>query len=113
MHRALDSSAALAWILTGEATSATEALLTEKAEYGAMVSGLWQIEIANVLWLAERRGRISLAKRAQALAILGELPVVVDERTAAQALGATLALASGLGLTAFGACYLELALILP
>jgi predicted nucleic acid-binding protein len=110
MHCVLDSSAALAWILPGEATPATEALLTEIGEHGAMAPGLWPIETANVLWIAERRGRISLAERTQALAILGELPVVVDERTAAQAFGATSALASGLGLTVYDACYLELAL---
>lgn len=64
----------------------------------------------NVLWIAERRGRIGLAERTRALAIPGELPVVADERTPAQAFGAVSALASGLGLTVYAACYRELAL---
>jgi predicted nucleic acid-binding protein len=39
-HCVLDSSAALAWILPGEATAATAALLTDIANDGAMAPGL-------------------------------------------------------------------------
>ncbi len=63
-----------------------------------------------MLWLSQRRGRISLAERTQALAILAELPIRVDERTAALAFGAISALAAGSNLTIYDACYLELAL---
>jgi predicted nucleic acid-binding protein len=110
MHCVVDSSAALAWVLPGEATAATEKLLTAVGEVGALAPGLWPLETANVLWQAERRGRITLAERTQALAILAELPIQIDERTAALAFGATSALASGRGLTVNDACYLELAL---
>jgi len=110
MYCVLDSSAALAWVLPGEATSATEALLAEVGESGAAAPGLWPLETANVLWLAERRGRITLAERTQALAILAELPVQIDERTAILAFGATSALAAARDLTVYDACYLELAL---
>lgn len=110
MHCVLDSSAALAWVLPGEVTAATEALLTAVGDQGAIVPGLWPLETANVLLLSERRGRITLAERTQALAILAELPIQVDERTAALAFGATSALAAGRGLTIYDACYLELAL---
>ncbi len=106
----LDSSAALAWILPGEATSVTEALLAEVGEQGAAAPGLWPIETANVLWLCQRRGRISLAERTQALTTLADLPIEIDARTAALAFGATSALAAGLDLTVYDACYLELAL---
>jgi predicted nucleic acid-binding protein len=106
----LDSSVALAWALPGEATTITEELLTTVAERGAVVPGLWALETANVLWLAERRGRISLAERTRALAILSELPIRVDERTAALAFGATSALAAASDLTIYDTCYLELAL---
>ena len=109
-HCVLDSSVALAWVLPGEATPATEALLTAVGEHGAVAPGLWPLEIANVLWLAERRERISLAERTQALTILAELPIRIDERTAALAFGATSALAAGRDLTVYDASYLELAL---
>jgi predicted nucleic acid-binding protein len=109
-HCVLDSSAALAWVLPGEANPATEALLAAVGELGAVAPGLWPLETANVLWFAERRGRISFAERTQAMAILAELPIQIDERTAALAFGATSAIASGRGLTVYDACYLELAL---
>ncbi len=110
MHCVLDSSAALAWVLPGEATAATEALLAEVGDLGAAAPGLWPLETANVLWLSERRGRITLAERTQALALLAELPIRIDERTASLGFGAISALAAGKDLTVYDACYLELAL---
>jgi predicted nucleic acid-binding protein len=106
----LDSSAAIAWVLPHEATSATDALLTNVAEQGAASPGLWPLEVANVLWMAERRRRITLAERTQALTILGDLPIRIDDRTAAHAFGAIAALAAARNLTVYDACYLELAL---
>ena len=110
MHCVLDSSVALAWLLPGEAVPATEALLAMVGTLGAAAPGLWPLEIANVLLMAERRGRITLAERTQALASLAELPIQIDERTATLAFGATSALAAGSDLTIYDACYLELAL---
>jgi predicted nucleic acid-binding protein len=109
-HCVLDSSVALTWVLPGEATSATEELLATVGDLGAIVPGLWPLETANVLWMAERRGRISLAERTRALSALAELPIQIDERTAALAFGATSALAAMRDLTVYDACYLELAL---
>src|ERR1700712_3821353 len=110
MHCVLDSSVTLTWVLPGEGTPATDALLSVVGELGAVAPGLWPLEIANVLWLAEQRGRITLAERTQALAILAELPIHIDDRTAALAFGATSALAAARNLTIYDACYLELAL---
>jgi predicted nucleic acid-binding protein len=110
MHCVLDSSAALAWVLPGEANPATDVLLTAVGGEGAIAPGLWPLEVANVLWLAERRGRISLAERTQALALLDELPIEIDDQTPARAFSATSALAAGTGLTVYDACYLELAM---
>ena len=110
MHCVLDSSAALAWVLPGEATPATEALLEMVGSLGAAAPALWPLETANVLWVSERRRRITLAERSQALEILSELPIQIDERTAALAFGATSALAATKDLTVYDACYLELAL---
>src|ERR1700712_271621 len=110
MHCVLDSSVTLTWVLPGEGTPATDALLSVVGELGAVAPGLLPLEVANVLLLAERRGRITLAERTQALAILAELPIHIDERTAVLAFSATSALAAGRNLTVYDACYLELAL---
>jgi predicted nucleic acid-binding protein len=85
-------------------------LLTVTAEAGALTPGLWPLEVANVLRAAERRGRITLAERTQALAIPSELPIRIDESMAPLAFGPISPLAAGGDLTVYDACYLELAL---
>lgn len=106
----LDSSVALAWVLPGEASDATEALLDEVAADGAAAPGLWPLETANVLLQAERARRITRGERQRSLAALAALPVRIDAETAAQAFGPTAALAEAQGLTLYDASYLELAL---
>ena len=106
----LDSSVALAWVLPGEGTDATEALLDEIAASGAAAPGLWPLETANVLLQAERARRITRAERQRSLAALAALPIRIDADTATQAFGSTTALAEAHGLTLYDASYLELAL---
>ena len=106
----LDSSVALAWVLPGEGTDATEALLDEIAADGAAAPGLWPLETANVLLQAEKARRITQDERRRSLTTLAALPIHIDPDTAAQAFGRTLSLAETQGLTLYDASYLELAL---
>jgi predicted nucleic acid-binding protein len=106
----LDSSVALAWVLPGEGSDATEALLDEVAADGAAAPGLWPLETANVLLQAEKARRITLGERRRSLTILAGLPIHIDPDTSAQAWGRTLSLAEAQGLTLYDASYLELAL---
>lgn len=109
-HCVLDCSAALAWVLPGESDPATDVLLETVAATGAVAPALWPFEVANVLLMAERRGRIMLAERQQALAILGELPIHIDGQAVARAWKDTLAIAQTHRLTVYDASYLELAI---
>jgi predicted nucleic acid-binding protein len=59
----LDCSVALAWFLPGERAAATDALLDQATEVGALVPGLWRLEVGNVLLIAERKGRIERTHR--------------------------------------------------
>jgi predicted nucleic acid-binding protein len=110
VHCVLDSSSALAWVLPGESNVTSVALLSDIAELGAVTTGIWPLEIANVLLMAERRSRITLAERLHALSLLADLPIQVDARTAVLARGLTTDLAALGGLTVYDASYLELAL---
>jgi predicted nucleic acid-binding protein len=110
VHCILDSSATLAWVLPGEATAATDALLRAVADRGAVVPALWPIEIANVLLQAERRRRITPAERLQAQDILHDLPIRIYEQSMIAVFGAAAALAETHALTVYDACYLELAI---
>ena len=51
----LDTSAALAMIFSDERQPADVQLLLEIGVEGALVTGLWHLEIANVVLVTERR----------------------------------------------------------
>jgi predicted nucleic acid-binding protein len=66
--------------------------------------------LGNVLLNAEKRGRISMSGVTGRLALLAELPIVVDQETTARAWRDILTLARNEGLTTYDATYLELSL---
>ncbi len=106
----LDCTVAIAWVLPGERTAWTDTMLDEIARAGAIVPGLWKLETANVLLMAERRRRITQVQRHRALSALGMLPIEIDDETATHAWGRTLESASAHHLTLYDAAYLELAI---
>ena len=105
----LDSSVALAWCFEDERTETTDALLRQAAASGAAAPALWPLEVLNGLAMGERRGRLDAAKRQSLGGFLRDLPVSIDDETAAQAWGVTAALAARFQLTVYDAAYLELA----
>ncbi len=106
----IDSSVALAWCFTDERGDYPQSVLDDLASYTAIVPQLWHIEIANVLPVGERRGRCTQTDTAQWLAFLGCLPITVDDETTARSWQETIHLARALGLSAYDATYLELAI---
>ncbi len=108
-HCVLDSSVALAWLLPGETTEATDQLLEHVSQAGAVAPALWPLEVANVMLNAERAGRVQAKDRLEALALLATLPIRIDGETAAHAWQDTLLLAETHRLTLYDATYLELA----
>ena len=109
MSLVLDPSLALSWYFEDERTSAANALLDQVADQGAIVPGLWRLEIANGLRTAIRRKRIDTAFRDRAIAQLACLPITVDPDTDRYAWTTILQLADRFGLTPYDAAYLELA----
>jgi predicted nucleic acid-binding protein len=106
----LDVSVVLAWLLPDErGAAAVDEVLDRVTQEGAVVPGLWRLEVANALVMAERRVRLTAAQRAAALQVLAALPVAIDGDTAARAWTDTLALADEHRLTLYDAAYLELA----
>ncbi len=109
MSLVLGASLTMTWYFDDETTLATEALLDRVSEAGAVVPGLWRLEIANAFQSAVRRERISPEYRDAALAELGRLPIVVDADCDSYAWTTTLRIAERSGLTIYDATYLELA----
>jgi len=105
----LDTSIAVSWCYDDEAGPETDRLLERVRDEGAVVPGLWHLELANVLLQAEKRGRIAGSDVTTRLELIGELPITTDAETTARAWRETLALARVEGLTVHDAAYLELA----
>jgi predicted nucleic acid-binding protein len=110
-HVVLDASIALSWLLPDEASGVTLAVQEEllQAE-GIWVAAHWRLEVANSLWMAERRKRLDAAGVAQAVSLFTQLPVTVDPETNDHASAETLSLARQHALSVYDAAYLELAL---
>jgi predicted nucleic acid-binding protein len=105
----VDSSIALTWCFEDEASHETDRLFERVRDDGAVVPGLWHLEVANVLLQAERRGRIGRADVARRLMLISDLPIATDQETTPRAWRETLSLARAENLTAYDAAYLELA----
>ncbi len=104
----LDCSVSAAWCLSDESSEAAEKILYRLAGEEAVVTPLWIAEMANVLVMAERRGRITPADASRAVELVLSLPIQVefaDLRT----LNASRLLAREYELSAYDASYLELA----
>jgi predicted nucleic acid-binding protein len=106
----IDASVALAWCFADEATAATTGLLDRFADEHAEVPALWHLELANALALGERKRRITAARIGEFVALIGGLPIVIDELTPNLALGNVLNLARSERLSAHDASYLESAM---
>ena len=104
----VDASVSAAWFLPDEATPFTEAVLSATASADVWVPALWMLEVGNLLIHAQRRQRISAAKRIELLAAAQALRLRVDREPVA--LATIDALADRHRLSAYDAAYLELAL---
>lgn len=106
----VDTSLTLAWYLEDEQDSYADAVLGALADREAVVPPLWPYEVANGLWIAERRGRTTAARVQRILALLEPLPIRIDLAAPDRARGEVLALARQEGLTCYDAAYLDLAI---
>lgn len=105
----VDCSIAMAWLFHDEATPETTALLNRLARETLLVPGWWFIEIANVLVLAERKGRITAAQSNAFIADLGKLGIERDDEAPDRAFTHLLTLCRTHQLTSYDAIYLDLA----
>ena len=108
----LDCSVTMGWCFIDEASTYGDRVLDflQTNGAGAVVPQLWSLEVANVLLVGERRGRLTTAQTTRAVTLLHSLPIVVDDLTARQGMGLILALGRECSLSSYDAAYLELAM---
>ena len=78
----LDCSMALSFCFASEFDATARAALKHVSACGACVPEVWPLEVANVLAIAERRGRMGEADIAFSIRNLQALPVELDRDTA-------------------------------
>ena len=106
----LDASVTVAWCFGDEATTGTRSLLHRVAVERAVAPSIWTLEIANILAMAERRGRIDVAGITEFLGLLEALDIRIDDAPAWRGLGEILDLARRERLSSYDAAYLDLAM---
>lgn len=106
----VDCTMTMAWCFSDEQTDRTRALLDRLKTEDVMVPQLWTLEVANVLFYAERRKRLTQAQTARFISLLRSLPVVVDEHPESLDFDLVLPLARSQSISPYDAVYLGLAL---
>jgi len=106
----LDASVTLAWAFEDEENGYPDVVLESLAEATAYVPIIWPLEVGNALLVAERRGRLNQAATVKFLALLWQLPIVVEPERPERLLGEILSLAREQGLSTYDATYLHLAM---
>jgi predicted nucleic acid-binding protein len=106
----LDCSVTMAWYFKDEANSYAKAVRKSLTRVDAVVPGLWPLEVANILAMGERRQRSTEAEASKWLSYLQMLPIHLDDETAVRAWSDILHIARSYDLSAYDACYLELAI---
>jgi predicted nucleic acid-binding protein len=109
----VDASVTVAWCFPSEVTPFTVAVLERVGREGMVVPAHWLLEVANVVGLQERRGRIAPEQRSRFFGLLHDLRAIrririepLDDRLV---FGPVWDLSQRYGLTTYDAAYLELA----
>lgn len=109
MDFVVDSSVVMSWAFEDESSRYAESVLDSLRHAEAVVPVIWPLEVANVLSVAGRRGRLTRTDQHQFLALVHELPIEVSTRQLS--IREALDTARECDLSAYDASYLELARI--
>jgi predicted nucleic acid-binding protein len=106
---AVDATFAATWCFDDEATSESDACFRQAAAQGIIIPTLWIYEVANLVWAAERRKRISLNEAEDWLRVLSVLVIEEDQPMKAHVWTQVFEIARQFSLTVYDATYVELA----
>ena len=106
----IDNSIVMAWCFQDESNPYADAILDRLKTAVAFVPAIWPLEVSNVLLVAERNQRLGEADSQRFLAILADMPIIVEQEPPERMVREVLALARKHGLTSYDASYLDLAM---
>ena len=100
----------MAWCFEDEDSDYASGILERLIDGEALVPGIWPLEVANVLLVAERNQRLGEADSTRFVSLLRQLPVIVETEAPERVMGEILALAREHRLSSYDASYLDLAM---
>ncbi|MBI2837815.1 MAG: type II toxin-antitoxin system VapC family toxin [Acidobacteria bacterium] len=105
----VDNSVVMAWGLD-ESSRYADVIMDLVSEAEVLVPGIWPLEFANALLVAERRKRLSEAESMRLKELVLEIPITVVSEPISRILSDILALARKYGISCYDASYLDLAM---
>lgn len=106
----VDNSVIMAWCFADAGGEYADRILDRLVSEEVLVPATWPLEVGNVLLVAEKRKRLTQADSIRFLALLGNLPITVEQETPDRMLKEILALAREYNLSTYDASYLDLAM---
>jgi predicted nucleic acid-binding protein len=106
----LDCSVTMSWCFLDEVDAYAETVLRACADHRALVPQIWPVEVANALVTGQRRNRLQPAERLRFVRILQALKIEVKQVDRQRIFEAVVDAALANQLSAYDACYLELAM---
>ena len=107
----LDASVTLCWLFESQSTPYTDGVLDRIAlGWEALTSGVWPLEVANVLVVSERRALIKPAQSAAFVEVLRQLPIRAETAAPDRVFREVLETSRRFRLSAYDASYLEVAM---
>lgn len=106
----VDNSVVMAWCFQDETSPYADDILGLLEEVTAFVPSIWPLEVGNVLLVAERNKRLNEKDSARLIALISELPIIVEQETPERMIKEIFALARKHKLSSYDASYLDLAM---
>ena len=106
----IDNSVVMTWCFKDETSQYADHILDRLEDSTGFVPSIWPLEVCNVLLVAERKKRIGEAGSTRFIALLSELPIIVEQESPERMIKDIFALARKHKLSSYDASYLDLAM---
>ena len=106
----VDNSVVMMWCFGDERNRYADTVLERLQSATCYVPAIWPLEVGNVLLVAERRNRLGEADSVRFIALLSQLPLVVEPEPPDSMLKDVIPLARDNQLSTYDASYLALAM---
>jgi predicted nucleic acid-binding protein len=106
----IENSVVMAWCFKDAINQYADVILDRLEISTGFVPSIWPLEVCNVLLVAERKRRIGEAGSTRFIALLAELPIIVEQEPPERMIKEIFALAREHKLSSYDASYLDLAM---